>query len=183
MHDLDGHFVVRHSIARTIAAGVAAGAAMNTVFRVLRAVEPLRGAARADGGRARVLDTGRRRGSGPGSPPEGVLRWRLGGVRGRAHRSLVAADLVDEYWLKFNPAIVGRGGSMFSDVVERRALTLRSARSFPSGAVAAIYSKYRRSGDPCWKRGTEQLPPSHPPAMANPGLKHVEPSWIETTGG
>jgi dihydrofolate reductase len=55
-------------------------------------------------------------------------------------RSLVAADLVDEYWLKFNPAIVGRGGSMFSDVAERRALTLRSARSFPSGAVAAIYS-------------------------------------------
>ena len=55
-------------------------------------------------------------------------------------RSLVAADLVDEYWLKFNPAIVGRGGSMFSDVIERRALTLRSVRSFPSGAVAAIYS-------------------------------------------
>ena len=55
-------------------------------------------------------------------------------------RSLVAADLVDEYWLKINPAIVGRGGSMFSDVVERRALTLRSAKSFPSGTVAAIYS-------------------------------------------
>lgn len=55
-------------------------------------------------------------------------------------RSLVAANLVDEYWLKINPAIVGRGGSMFSDVVERRALTLRSARSFPSGVVAVIYS-------------------------------------------
>jgi dihydrofolate reductase len=55
-------------------------------------------------------------------------------------RSLVAANLVDEYWLKVNPAIVGRGGSMFSDVVERRALTLRSARSYPSGTVAAIYS-------------------------------------------
>ena len=55
-------------------------------------------------------------------------------------RSLVAADLVDEYWLKVNPAIVGRGGSMFSDVVERRALRLRSARSFPSGDVAVIYS-------------------------------------------
>jgi dihydrofolate reductase len=55
-------------------------------------------------------------------------------------RSLVAANLVDEYWLKVNPAIVGRGGSMFSDVVERRALTLRSAKSFPSGAVAVIYS-------------------------------------------
>jgi dihydrofolate reductase len=55
-------------------------------------------------------------------------------------RSLVAANLVDEYWLKFNPAIVGRGGSMFSDVVEPRALTLRSAKSFPSGTVAVIYS-------------------------------------------
>ena len=55
-------------------------------------------------------------------------------------RSLVAANVVDEYWLKVNPAIVGRGGSMFSDVVERRALTLRSARSFPSGTIAAIYS-------------------------------------------
>jgi len=62
----------------------------------------------------------------------------FGGVQ--TVRSLVAADLVDEYWLKVNPAIVGRGGSMFSDVVERRALTLRSARSFPSGTVAAIYS-------------------------------------------
>ena len=27
-------------------------------------------------------------------------------------RSLVTADLVDEYWLKVNPAIVGHGGSM-----------------------------------------------------------------------
>ena len=61
MHDLDGHFVVRHSIARTIAAGVAAGAAMNTVFRVLRAVGSLRRAARADGGRARVLGVHRLR--------------------------------------------------------------------------------------------------------------------------
>jgi dihydrofolate reductase len=55
-------------------------------------------------------------------------------------RSLVAGNLVDEYWLKVDPAIVGRGGSMFSDVVERRALTLRSAKSFPSGAAAVIYS-------------------------------------------
>jgi len=55
-------------------------------------------------------------------------------------RTLVAANLVDEYWLKVNPAIVGRSGSMFSDVVERRTLTLRSARSYPSGTVAAIYS-------------------------------------------
>jgi hypothetical protein len=36
---------------------------------------------------------------------------------GRLHgvhtvRSLVAVNLVDEYWRKFNPATVGRGGSM-----------------------------------------------------------------------
>lgn len=55
-------------------------------------------------------------------------------------RSLVTANLVDEYWLKINPAIVGRGGSMFTDVAERRALTLRSARSFPAGTIAAIYT-------------------------------------------
>jgi len=55
-------------------------------------------------------------------------------------RSLVAADLVDEYWLKVNPTIVGRGGSMFTGVAGPRALTLRSARSFPSGTIAAIYS-------------------------------------------
>jgi hypothetical protein len=29
---------------------------------------------------------------------------------------------------------------MFSDVVERRALTLRSAQAFPSGVVAVIYA-------------------------------------------
>ncbi|MGI8910534.1 MAG: hypothetical protein ACR2JR_08270 [Rubrobacteraceae bacterium] len=34
MHDLDGHFVVRHSIVRTIAAGVAAGVAMNAIMLV-----------------------------------------------------------------------------------------------------------------------------------------------------
>jgi dihydrofolate reductase len=62
----------------------------------------------------------------------------FGGVQ--TVRSLVVADIVDEYWLMLNPAIVGRGGSMFSDVVERRALALRSAKSFPSGTVALIYS-------------------------------------------
>ena len=64
----------------------------------------------------------------------------FGGVQ--TVRSLVAADLVDEYWLKLNPAIVGRGGSMFSEVGERRKLTLNSARSYPSGTVALVYSTH-----------------------------------------
>jgi dihydrofolate reductase len=62
----------------------------------------------------------------------------FGGVQ--TVRSLVAADLVDEYWLKVNPTIVGRGGSMFSDVAARRTLALRSAKAYPSGTIAAIYT-------------------------------------------
>lgn len=62
----------------------------------------------------------------------------FGGVR--TLRSLVAADLVDEYWLKVSPTIVGRGGSMFADVIERRPLTLRSTKSFPSGVLALTYA-------------------------------------------
>ena len=62
----------------------------------------------------------------------------FGGVR--TLRSLVAANLADEYWLKVSPTIVGRGGSMFSDVIERRAVKLSSAKSFPSGVIALVYS-------------------------------------------
>ena len=62
----------------------------------------------------------------------------FGGVQ--TVRSLVAADVVDEYWLKLNPAAVGRGGSMFSDLTKAKSLTLRSARSYPSGTVALVYS-------------------------------------------
>lgn len=55
-------------------------------------------------------------------------------------RSLVTADLVDEYWLKVNAVVVGRGGSIFTDVTERRPLKLRSSKSFSSGTIFAIYS-------------------------------------------
>ena len=53
---------------------------------------------------------------------------------------MLAANLVDEYWLKVSPTIVGRGGSMFADVIERRPLTLRSTKSFPSGVLALTYA-------------------------------------------
>jgi dihydrofolate reductase len=55
-------------------------------------------------------------------------------------RSLVTANLVDEYWLKVNPAIVGTGGSMFSEVTGRRSLRLYSVRSLQSGVVVVKYS-------------------------------------------
>ncbi|RIQ20406.1 dihydrofolate reductase family protein [Jiangella rhizosphaerae] len=62
----------------------------------------------------------------------------FGGVR--TVGSLVAAGLVDEYWLKINPVVVGRGSSMFAGIGERRALTLRDATTYPSGTIAAIYT-------------------------------------------
>lgn len=62
----------------------------------------------------------------------------FGGVR--ALRSLVGAGLVDEYWLKVSPTVVGRGGSMFADLAERRPLTLRAAKPYPSGLLDVTYS-------------------------------------------
>lgn len=55
-------------------------------------------------------------------------------------QALISAGLVDQYWLKINPAVVGHGGSMFSELTDRRRLTLRSAKPYPSGTIAAIYS-------------------------------------------
>ena len=55
-------------------------------------------------------------------------------------RSLIAAGLVDEYWLTINPVVAGRGSSMFSDLASPRELKLRSAKSFSSGGVSLIYS-------------------------------------------
>jgi dihydrofolate reductase len=62
----------------------------------------------------------------------------FGGVQ--TVRSTVAADLVDECWLKFKPVVDGRGSSMFSDLTERRSLTLRGVKSFPSGLIDATYT-------------------------------------------
>ncbi len=55
-------------------------------------------------------------------------------------RALVAAGLVDEYWFKVHPMVVGRGRSMFFDVTDRTELKLRSVRSFPSGSLGVIYT-------------------------------------------
>lgn len=63
----------------------------------------------------------------------------FGGVQ--TIRSLVAADLVDEYWLKVSPVVLGQGSSMFSELPGRRPLTLRAARQFASGMLDATYTR------------------------------------------
>jgi dihydrofolate reductase len=61
----------------------------------------------------------------------------FGGVQTVA--SLVAAGVVDEFWLKVNPVAIGRGGAVFGGLAERRSLTLLSARTFSSGIVTLVY--------------------------------------------
>lgn len=56
-------------------------------------------------------------------------------------RSLIAADLVDEYQLVTHPAVLGRGLPIFSDVADRRDMTLVASRSFAKGALANIYRR------------------------------------------
>jgi dihydrofolate reductase len=53
--------------------------------------------------------------------------------------SLVAAGVVDEFWLKVNPVAIGHGAAIFRDLKDRTSLELVSARSFPSGKVALVY--------------------------------------------
>jgi dihydrofolate reductase len=55
-------------------------------------------------------------------------------------RALVAAGLVDEYWFKVHPVVVGRGRSMFFDLPGKSELELRSVRSFPSGSLGVVYT-------------------------------------------
>lgn len=61
----------------------------------------------------------------------------FGGVQ--AIRSMIAADLVDEYWLKISPVAIGQGLSMFADLTEPRPFSLRTAKAYPSGMIDATY--------------------------------------------
>lgn len=53
---------------------------------------------------------------------------------------MIAADLVDDFWLKISPVAIGQGQSMFADLTEKRGFSLRTAKSFPSGMIDATYT-------------------------------------------
>jgi dihydrofolate reductase len=53
--------------------------------------------------------------------------------------ALAAADLVDEWRLTIQPAILGGGLPLFAHVEKRAKLELRSSKSFGSGVIAAHY--------------------------------------------
>lgn len=57
--------------------------------------------------------------------------------------ALAAADLVDEWRLTIQPAILGGGLPLFARVEKRAKLELRSSKSFGSGVVAVHYMTKR----------------------------------------
>lgn len=60
-------------------------------------------------------------------------------------RALAAADLVDEYRLIVYPYAAARGTSLFEAIPAGRPLRLLSCTPFPSGCVAMVYQRERRS--------------------------------------
>ena len=56
-----------------------------------------------------------------------------------ATHSLMAEDLIDEYWLFVNPVLLSEGIPLFSKIKNRHALTYISSKVFPSGVVCLQY--------------------------------------------
>lgn len=54
-------------------------------------------------------------------------------------RSLIAANLIDEYRLIFHPVVVGKGLPIFSGLTKPRDLQLLEGVDFPAGAVGRVY--------------------------------------------
>jgi dihydrofolate reductase len=65
-----------------------------------------------------------------------------------ATHSLLAADLVDSYWLFVNPVLLGQGIPLFKNINHKTALKLVASHVFPSGVVCLHYNQ---------KRGTDKL--------------------------
>lgn len=57
----------------------------------------------------------------------------------RATHSLMAEDLVDEYWLFVNPVLLGEGIPLFQNIGQRTALRLFDTKVFASGVVGLSY--------------------------------------------
>ena len=60
-----------------------------------------------------------------------------------AAHSLMAAKLIDDYWLFVNPILLGAGIPLFKGLQDKTELTLINYHVFPSGVVCLHY-KYKR---------------------------------------
>lgn len=57
-----------------------------------------------------------------------------------ATHSLMAEDLIDEYWLFVNPVLLSAGIPLFNKIKNKQALSFISSKVFPSGVVCLQYS-------------------------------------------
>lgn len=55
-------------------------------------------------------------------------------------QAFVELGLVDEYWLKVHPVVIGAGKPLFQGTAKRSGLTLTEAKGYPSGVVGLRYS-------------------------------------------
>jgi dihydrofolate reductase len=56
-----------------------------------------------------------------------------------AAHSLMAAGLIDDYWLFVNPVLLGQGIPLFKGIKDKTALTLVASKVFSSGVVCLHY--------------------------------------------
>ncbi|MBI9051369.1 MAG: dihydrofolate reductase family protein [Anaerolineaceae bacterium] len=64
------------------------------------------------------------------------------GSPGASH-SLMAANLIDEYWLFVNPVLLGAGTPLFTDILDQTNLTLVTSHAFSSGVMCLQYQLQR----------------------------------------
>ena len=57
-----------------------------------------------------------------------------------AAHSLIAANLIDDYWLFVNPVLLGQGIPLFKDIKGKMPLTLVASKVFSSGVVGLHYN-------------------------------------------
>jgi dihydrofolate reductase len=64
------------------------------------------------------------------------------GSPGAAH-SLMAENLIDDYWLFINPVLLGQGIPLFKDIKATTSLRLLDSNVFSSGVVCLNYEHKR----------------------------------------
>jgi dihydrofolate reductase len=62
------------------------------------------------------------------------------GSPGAVH-SLLAENLIDDFWLFINPVLLGQGIPLFSDIKDRTKLKLMTSHVFASGVVCLHYER------------------------------------------
>ncbi len=62
------------------------------------------------------------------------------GSPGAVH-SLLAENLIDEFWIFINPIILGEGIPLFNTIKDRITLKLKSSHAFASGVVCLRYER------------------------------------------